>query len=264
MFDKTELLENLFIKYDIANLVHGKKEDKLGDVMEEYCVSILKSKKILEKYKNNSLNLNNTDEYIFYHLLKKFNIDINSILYIDATTKIQHRFTGGNPKTDIITEIHTNSAEVITIPFSVKSSTARKVAMAEFDVDTIVNEVGITNVELKRLLLKHQLDASAKNFSHDEKQLLRKYLSPYAKNFVKWVLTGTTKENEDLRYPRYIIKFSLTKQDEIKDIKVYTIEEFVNTIMLDKNLNPKKGGFGTGLGWTYATGSKGKKIQFKG
>ena len=35
MFIKTPLLEDLFEKYDIYNLPHGIKEDKLGDLMEE-------------------------------------------------------------------------------------------------------------------------------------------------------------------------------------------------------------------------------------
>ena len=61
-----------------------------------------------------------------------------------------------------------------------------------------------------------------------------------------------------------ILKFSLTKQNEIIAINCYTIDEYVDFLVYDKNGNYKKGGFGTGLSWTYATGSKGKKIQFKG
>ena len=77
-------------------------------------------------------------------------------------------------------------------------------------------------------------------------------------------MAGSPVESEDLRYPILMIKFALTKTNEIKNINVYSIDEYVDSVMLDKNLKLKKGGFGTGLGWTYATGSKGRKIQFKG
>lgn len=264
MFNRTERLQDLFNQYSISNLVHGAKEDKMGDAIEDYCVSILNSTEILNNYKNNCMDTNNTDEFIFYHTMSKISIDKNKIIKILATRDIEHRFTGGNPKTDMIIEIHCTDSKVITVPISIKSSTVSKVAMAEFDVDTIVKEVGIIEDELKVLLLKHQTDCSAKNFTPLQKEKLCTLLQPYAKKFVRWVSSGSPAETEDLRYPVLMIKFALTKSDEIKDINVYTIDEYVDSVMLDKNHNIKKGGFGTGLSWTYATGSKGKKIQFKG
>lgn len=264
MFKRTKRLQELFEKYSITDLVHGAKEDKMGDVIEDYCVSILNSTEILSKYKANCINKDDTDEFIFFYMMSKIPIDSSNIIKIFATRDIKHRFTGGNPKTDIIIEVHCVDTKVITVPISIKSSTVSKVAMAEFDVDTIVREVGIGEVELKNLLLKHQIDASAKNFTKAEKEKLYKLLTPYARKFVRWVLAGSPVESEDLRFPVLMIKFALTKTDEIKDIKIYSIEEYVNSVMLDKNKNIKKGGFGTGLSWTYATGSKGKKIQFKG
>ncbi len=51
---------------------------------------------------------------------------------------------------------------------------------------------------------------------------------------------------------------------EMKSYKIYTIEEYIESIILDKRGNIKLGEFGTGLSWTYATGSGGYKIQFKG
>lgn len=264
MFNRTNRLQTLFDQYNISNLTHGAKEDKMGDAIEDYCVSILNSTEILNKYKNNIIDTNNTDEFIFYHTISKFHLDNNKIIKILATRNIEHRFTGGNPKTDIIIEIHSVDSNIITIPISIKSSTVSKLAMAEFDVDTIVREVGITENELKTLLLKHQVDCSAKNFTLQQKERLCTLLRPYAKKFVRWVLSGSPIETEDLRYPVLMIKFALTKSNDIKNINVCTIDEYVDSVMLDKNHNIKKGGFGTGLSWTYATGSKGRKIQFKG
>ena len=264
MFRITKRLQELFKKYGISKLVHGAKEDKMGDAIEDYCVSILNSAEILDKYKNNNINTDNTDEFIFFYTMSKIPINKKKIKKIIATRDIEHRFTGGNPKTDMIVEIHCTDSDVVQIPISIKSSTVPKVAMAEFDVDTIVRELGIKEDELKELLLKHQTECSAKNFTPQQKERLYTLMLPYAKKFVRWVLSGSPVETDDLRYPVLMIKFALTKSDEITDINIYTIEEYVESVMYDKNHNLKKGGFGTGLGWTYATGSKGRKIQFKG
>lgn len=75
-------------------------------------------------------------------------------------------------------------------------------------------------------------------------------------------------------YSTAIIKFTVKKTNGkvfdvasgnfgLKSFKGYTIEKYLDTIMT-KYGKLKSGGFGTGLSWTYATNSKGVKIQFKG
>lgn len=266
MYIRTQTLQSLMEKYNISAYTHGKKEDKLGDVFEDYCVEILNSTELLQKYLSNTLSNANTDEYIFKLLMNAGYIkNTNKIKKISASREIEHRLTGGNAKTDVIADITYNDNSSVSVSISVKQTTAKKVAMAEFDVDTIVREVGIADKEVIRLLTKHQTDASAKNFTAIEKQMLKENLKPYATKLVRWVLTGSPdKDCTDLRFPKLILKIDFTKKDEIKDIHVYDIDTYINSVMKDKNGNIRAGGFGTGLGWTYATGSKGKKIQFKG
>lgn len=264
MYETTPRLQRLMKYYNIASLSHGSKEDKLGDVYEDYCVELLEDKILLQKAKNNSLNMNDTDEFVYASILSKNVIPyINKIKNITATNNIKPRFTGGNPKTDVIADIQTDSG-VMHLPISIKQTTAPKVAMAEFDVNTIVSEVNITDPIVIELLEKHQRDASAKNFTASEKINLRSHLEPYINRLVRWVVSGTPEPVDDLRFPELLLKFSLTKNNEITAINCYTIDEYVDYLIYDKKGNYKKGGFGTGLGWTYATGSKGEKIQFKG
>ena len=71
MYPTTPTLSRLMSYYNILNLAHGAKEDKLGDVYEDYCVEILSSSDLLDKAKNNDLNLTNTDEYIFHSVFSK-------------------------------------------------------------------------------------------------------------------------------------------------------------------------------------------------
>ena len=88
MFRRTKRLLDLFKKYGISELVHGAKEDKMGDAIEDYCVSILNSNEILNKYKSNCINTDDTDEFIFYYTMSKIPIDKQKIIKIFGATKI--------------------------------------------------------------------------------------------------------------------------------------------------------------------------------
>lgn len=269
MYKKSILLQNLFNQYSIINLPHGIREDKIGDIFEEYCVKILCNPDLLQKSKQNKLNSLDIDEYV-YALLIRYFPNYLQIKKITATNKIEHRYTGGNSKTDVIADITYLDGQINSFPISVKQTTAAKVAMAEFDVATIVREIGIFDTVLIHLMEKHQKDASAKNFTIEEKEQLIQRLRPYKEKFVKWVISGSPVDSIDLKFPKIILKFSLSKTankqllEEIENIACFTIDEYVHNILYKPNGDPVKGGFETGLSWTYATGSKGLKIQFKG
>lgn len=274
---RTNLLEQLYHKYDIYNLKFGKIHDKLGDVFEEFCVIILNQPQFLDDIKRNPHPIS-LEHDIFIRLLTVNGIhDFNNISSIQATNIVPHRPSGGNAKTDVIITVNWRNGDIAYLPISCKQSTAPKVAIAEFDVDTICRELNINNSELHYLLMKHQTDASAKNFTAHEKKRLVELIKPIAREFVRWALTGSPEISVDnICAPISMIKFDLTKPSDRYDIRVdkgdfdlksfntYTIEEYIDKIMLTAKGKVRTGGFGTGLSWTYATGSKGLKIQFKG
>ncbi|WP_034450157.1 MspI family type II restriction endonuclease [Butyrivibrio sp. AE2032] len=273
MYHNTELLCRLFNEYRVTNLKKGINYDALGDAFEAYTVEILNNKHLLEKAKNSTLDSSKSDEqvfYLFFEVIKKIECKIGrnpNFVSLKASTLKKHRHTGGYSKTDVTVAVLTSSNQEFDylVPISIKQTSATKVAMAEFDVKTIVEEVGITDSILETLLKKHQEEGSAKNFSTEEKKELSDHLSPISRDFVRWVITGTTAETpSDERYPDFLLKYQLDNQECIKDIYLFSTEEYINKIMYSKNGKRKKGGFGTGLSWTYATNSKGKKIQFKG
>ena len=273
----TEHLQKLYEQFNIANLPFGIVHDKLGDVYEKYCVEILESQEFLEMAK--SKKTGGSVEYAIFKDLLCVNGISNffEIKYIHASDPVPVRLSHGLSKTDVIMNVVFTNGITARFPISCKQSTVPKVAFAEFDVDTICREVGITNDRLRYLMEKHQKDASAINFTSEEKRELADLLRPIARNFVRWVVTGSpAKEPANICIPTSIIKFELRKPRdrynicvdngdfEFKSYKVYTIDEYIDTIMLNKYGMIKPGGFGTGLSWTYATGSKGHKIQFKG
>lgn len=259
-------IKEAYEEYNIENLSYGKIGDKLGDAYETFVVNVFNDIDYLKNF--NDLDYKNIDECVFKSILEKELVDINQVIKIVATDKIPRRSSGGNAKTDVLVKIHMKNGQVLDVPISVKQTTAPKVAMAEYDVDTILNETGIDNVEIERLMKKFQQDASAKNFSKEEEKILKDELAKdkNKEKLLRWIFTmSPVKNNKDIRIPRYIIKFKLNKENlQVKELGVFNIDEYIKHISTDKKGNPVKCGFGTGLSWTYATGSKGKKIQFKG
>lgn len=255
-----------YAEYNIENLQYGEIGDKLGDAYETFVVNVFNDKRYLDNF--NSFNNGKLDERIFNEIIRKEGIDVKQILKIEATNEIPKRESRGNAKTDVWVKVYMKNNKVINIPISVKQTTVAKVAMAEYDVDTILKETGIDNKEIERLMRKHQTDASAINFTAKEKETMKLELAKdnNKEKLLRWILTmSPVKNNSDIRIPRYIIKFQLNKEDlEVKELGIYDIDEYIKNISTDKKGKPARGGFGTGLSWTYATGSKGKKIQFKG
>jgi len=257
----SELLNSLYDKYNIEFLSGGIKTDKLGDVYEEFVCHIFASKSSVLYF----LSHDGIEKTIIEMIFAKFNINLDELEEISSTDKVPKRPSGGNSKTDVILILTLKNGSIHKLPLSVKQTSARKVAFAEYDVRTICSEVGITDENIINLMLKHQGDASAKNFTHNEKEMLTTLLSPYVESLVRWIVTmAPDKSMVGDAYPVGVIKFIVNKDAKLISYNVYNIQEYINYIRYKPNGQIKKGGFGTGLSWTYATGSKGTKIQFKG
>ena len=265
LYTVTPLLSGIMSSYSIASLKDGKKQDKLGDVFQDFVAKILSDSKNLSDYKSDTMSNSETEACIFKSVLNCGLIrNKDDIIKIETTFDIRKRDTGGNAKTDLIAIIKYKDDSIFQLPIGIKQTTARKVAVAEFSVETIAKEVNISDPILINYLMKHQRDGSAKNFLAAEKQELSERIKPYAESFVRWVISGSRLADEtDLRCPKLFIQFDLTKELDIKSFSVMSANEYIKKIMTTKNGKMRKGGFGTGLSWTYATGSKGFKIQFK-
>ena len=272
----TSLLDKLYQKYDIENLAYGKVHDKLGDAYEEYCILILSNRNFLAAFQKNE-QIDSVEFEIFKSLLTKVEVNnITEITEITATNIVPHRKTHGNAKTDVIATIKYNDGTEVKLPISSKQSYVSKVAVSEFDIDTICDEAEIYNDRVRELMRKFQTAKSAKGLTAAEQAELKALLAPYARKLVRWAITGSPDENPDnVVFPKLLIKFKISKPKDRYNIKVgngelqyishsiYTINEYIDLTIYDKNGNIKKGGFGTGLSWTYASGSGGRKIQFK-
>tara|TARA_Y100000592_G_scaffold47300_1_gene75172 strand:+ start:5162 stop:5917 length:756 start_codon:yes stop_codon:yes gene_type:complete len=243
-------LESLYVKYNIDNLSYGKVSDALGDLYEEYVQQVFSDENVINNF---NLGIKATDAAgdLFHRVCDQYNIQ--HVDYIDILN-VPKRESGGEPKTDVCVQINDD-----VIKFSVKQSYAKAIAVAEFNVNTIKTEIGITDKYLVSLMEKFQRDASGKNFKTPEKQEMTNRLKPHKDKFVRWVLSGAPEQkSSDLRIANHTIMFKLDKPTlRLNNFSTYTIEEQISKI------TSRSGGYGTGLSWTYATGTKHKKIQFK-
>lgn len=262
IYMESEILSKLYKKYNIKELTYGRTGDKLGDVMEDYVVDVLNEKELLHAYLSGA-PMSNYDQKSFKLIINKISDNSKSIKMIKATRKVPSKDNGGMPKTDVIATITYTDNSVNVCPISVKQTKARKVAVAEYSVESILEGARINDDVVRTLMYKFQRDASAKHFTKQEKIQLTEALAPYRHQFVRWVLSGSAEETTDVRCPKYYIEFPMDSSHNASLLHIKTIEEKVNGTIYDKNGKVKAAGFGTGLSWTYATGSKYSKIQYK-
>tara|TARA_R100000278_G_scaffold113444_1_gene91587 strand:- start:2582 stop:3343 length:762 start_codon:yes stop_codon:yes gene_type:complete len=248
----SDYLESLYSKYNIDNLPYGKQSDALGDLYEEYVKYVFSNDDIVKKFNSKSLiGIWGRQEDLFFSVCEEYNIEHVSSIEIIS---VPPRDTRGAPKTDVCVRINDKIVKI-----SIKQSHAKAIAVAEFDVGTISREVGITDTQLISLMEKFQRDGSGKNFEVSEKHELTERMQNFKDDFVRWAISGTREVNsDDLRAANHTIMFMIDKNTKrLKDFSTYTIEKQISKI------TSKSSGYGTGLSWTYATGSKGKKIQLK-
>lgn len=259
----SSILQHYIDKY-VTTYVHGKMEDQLGDAFEAYCVDIFSSIDLIKHingYDKIPAGYSQFDSLIVQNFIQLCNIPLSQITNIKATNYIPSLPSGGNPKTDVLITINADST-TFQFPISIKQTTKKIVSIAEFSTDQIVQGVGITNTDVIKLMKKHQQDGSAKNFTEQEKEVLKNGLSQYKVPFVRWIFTGSSVSTKDIRCPDFLIKFNIHPYSG-NNIRVYSIDISTMNDYIQSKLQGKAG-FGTGLSWTYATGSKGTKIQFKG
>ena len=260
---RTPLLQRLYEEFDIDNLPlqqHGKTSDALGKLYEKYIIEIFKNM--------DSISTLHSNEYPQEKdIIQKF-LDIKNITFTDISNisssdhDLGRTIAGGSPKTDVVITLTLHGQPPLCIPLNIKASSQKKVSIAEYDAETICTSVGIPDGELKNLILKHQNDQSAKNFTFLQKQRLTELLKPYRREFIRWCITLSSQPSqENILYPDLLIRFKVINR-EFVSVEMCDIETYIDTKIAAAE--KRNSGFGTGLSWTYASGSGSKKMQFKG
>ena len=132
------MLKKLFDKHGVNDPGRsiGSKTALAGKAYEEFIELIFSNSQIITKFNSNE-PAHSTAEQIFYQTCAKHNIH-----YIDTIeiVNVPKRDSGGAPKTDVCVKINEHFIKI-----SSKQSSSTNIAVAEFDVGTIKEEVGITD-----------------------------------------------------------------------------------------------------------------------
>ena len=184
-------------------------------------------------------------------ILTAVDLKSNQIESVSATTAVEALSSGGAPKTDLILTLNLIDKSVMKIRFSCKISSCRSVTFHEYSAAEFIKVLSPLTKKAQDLIVKHQADGSAINFSTAEKEVLRDELKG-AKTIklIEWVILG-------------MHHLGVEAKDQIVDYVI--CNGTLKTISDYKDeLATKQRGFGTGFSWTRQSRGKGKTIQLKG
>lgn len=237
-------------------LVGGSQKARKGSNFEKFIVNIL----------NNDVNRlvwNNDGEYkvgfnfpYFKRILKGIGVDDSRrIKKIEATNEIGLLPSRGKPKTDILLRIIFSDETEEIYTFTCKRTESEWVSVHQYSIDKFITVLKISNPSLIQALKEFQNVGGLKAMSVEGNKCLEEEMPKYNKELAEWVYGGVGGEGDPkTQWARYVINF----RSNLFELEVYSLEEYV-----DKVLEIKEH-YGTPYKWTYASGSKGKSIQFKG
>ena len=174
------------------------------------------------------------------------------ITAVSSSTEIKRLSSGGPAKTDLAITISTQNGNVKKICFSCKQSKAKQVSFHEHSADDFISVLKLNDETAENLIRQHQKDGNKENVRGRNREYLTEKLSnPVIKKILaEWVILG--KHHVGTKQDDQIVDYVICN-DRLKTFGQY-----------ESKLNKSKAGFGTGFGWTYPSGSRGKKIQLKG
>ena len=228
----------------------GKQSNLLGVSFEKNTEKVWCDPAVWKNY-NTSAPPSNPFEKAFQESMRKKGI---SFIHSVRTVHIPKKDNGASPKTDRCFLI--NGKEKFKL--SIKQTRSANVAVAELSVDTI-------NKEMREILPDDVLRGMGDFQIRGNQSLLREEgtvqdfkisIAPYVGSLGSLLLSGATSESNDVRVANLFVTYHVDKEGACAEVVVNTIKEKLAKIK-------GKGTFGTGFSWTYATGTRGRKIQFK-
>ena len=235
--------------------IHNAK----GVMFEQELANSLSNKANLKNLKRPSQANITFNSQFLKKVLDGLDIDPRDVVRIDASADredIGLLPTKGQPKTDVIANVEMDDGDMKTITISCKKSGADWVSAAQFSAEAVAAALDPLDQDLKYLLEKFQAEGTLTSLSKSEQESLTTKLRPLLRTLSKWVLGGIGGiGNPKTQWARWI---AIYKSDDPEDFEFWDIEEYVDHLLK----NPK-GNFGTPFHWTYASGQKGKSIQFK-
>lgn len=252
---------------DSAGLSGGTQGDRRGRNFESGVVDIMKHNGNLTRLKvgptSNEAGYSFT---LFEKIVKALNIDAAQIVSIDATNEIPPLPSGGPGKTDVVVRYQMANGSEIEQKISCKRTLKNKVSVNQYSANEIIRVLGIDDssdaAKAIRMYeecgsgsaLRDKYGSSGLDFvrSSIETDLTRDNLY----TLTKWVVSGYGADSPDINCADWIL--IRTGQGSKPTDRIYGIEEYVNMLLDEEPLQ-----MGTPFDWTFASGQRGRSIQFK-
>lgn len=252
-------LYNLIEDKALAALSSGRIKDIQGRNFEDRIAGCLSNKDNFDKWKGNGRTLTGLYYPFFEIMLNSLKLPAADIKSISATTDkniIGKLPSGGNPKTDILVEIHLLSGEKKTLTISCKRSGSKKVSVHEYSADSFVEVLDPSNEKLSCLLHEFQKNPSLSSFGEDNGVALTKELSLYKDTLAKWALAGIGGYGKpEVQWASHI----LTYDNNANTIAFHSVDNYIKLL----KAAGVRGNFGTLFSWTYPSKKRGSSIQLK-
>lgn len=252
---------------DSAGLSSGVKGDHRGKRFEQLVVTTMENQGNLDIYKGASVNRETGYSFdLFKLIIEAKMINPEQVQTIHATRDIPLLPSGGNGKTDVIVYYKMADGTTVDQKISCKRTLADKVSVNQYPAKEIIRILKIPEQsELAKAICIHEECGSGKAIrdkygssglefvrSSIENSLTQKQL----RTLTKWVISGYGADSPDINCSDWILIRKGTSAELIDSI--FSVEEYVDTLLNEEPLQ-----MGTPFEWTFASGQRGKSIQFK-
>ena len=250
-----------------AGLSKGVQGDRRGRHFERLVVGAMEHKGNLTRLKQgNSSNESGYSFSLFKKIVEAFGIDVSQIESIEATNEIPLLPSGGSGKTDVIVRYRMSNGEEMVQKISCKRTLKDKVSVSQYSSGEILRVLGIdAKSDVGKAIrmyeecgsgsaLKDKYGTSGFEFVKDsiESGLSRDNLY----TLTKWVVSGYEAQSPDINCADWIL-IRRGRDSECMD-QIFDVEDYVNMLLEEDSLQ-----MGTPFDWTFASGQRGKSIQFK-
>lgn len=240
----------------------GSYYGKIGNAFEKYLVLELNDIRNLHDYKEG--NCNNLEyDVLLNGISKYFDIDISSILFIEATNTISKLKNFGSPKTDLHIKLFSQPNNYKVININVKNTKAKSVSCHDYQAKDFSRVIAPNDKDFERIVDVFQAAGSWSQFERligKEKLRASPYeiLDNYMDKIITWAITGDLDKENILDRDVQIANSIFTRNSETGECYFESAESYINKLSL--RIGSVKG---APFSWTYPSKRRGTRIQLK-
>lgn len=252
---------------DSAGLSNGVQGDRRGRSFERLIVDVMRHDGNLARLKNGSASNESGYSYnLFTLIVNALNIETSMIESIDATNKIPQLPSGGSGKTDVVVYYRMTNGDEIEQKISCKRTLKDKVSVNQYSAKEILRVLGKDdNSDVAKAIKMFEECGSGSalkdKYGSNGLEFVKKSIETGLSKedlyrLTKWVVSGYGADNPSINCADWI----LIRKGHGSDCfdQFFSTDDYVNILLNEEPLQ-----MGTPFDWTFASGQRGKSIQFK-